>query len=63
MQGEEVILGPYEPIDGYFVAIINDAGVPVELVQTSLSDEEIWGRAKRGEGALYRPTICKLPQV
>jgi len=52
---EEVILGPYEPIDGYFVAIINDAGVPVELIQTALSDEEIWGRAKRGEDSLYRP--------
>lgn len=54
LAGEEVILGPYEPIDGYFVAIINDAGVPVELIQTSLPDEEIWGRARRGEGALYR---------
>jgi hypothetical protein len=53
--GEEVILGPYEPIDDYFVAIINDAGAPVELIQTSLSDAEIWGRAKRGEGSLYRP--------
>jgi hypothetical protein len=53
--GEEVILGPYEPIDDYFVAIINDAGVPIELIQTSLSDDEIWGRAKRGEGSLYRP--------
>lgn len=38
-----MILGPYEPINDYFVAIINDAGVPVELIQTSLSDEEIWG--------------------
>ncbi|MGQ5523228.1 VOC family protein [Chitinimonas sp. PSY-7] len=54
IEGEEVILGPYEPIDDYFVAMINDGGVPVELIQTSLSDEEIWGRAKRGEGSLYR---------
>lgn len=52
--GEEVLLGPYEPIDGYFVAIINDGGVPVELIQTDLSDEEIWGRAKAGQGSLYR---------
>ena len=54
IEGEELILGPYEPIDGFLVAIINDAGVPVELIQTTLSDDEIWGRARRGEGALYR---------
>lgn len=53
--GEEVILGPYEPIDDYFVAVINDSGVPVELIQTTLPDEEIWGRAKKGQGSLYRP--------
>lgn len=52
--GEELLLGPYEPIDGYFVAIINDRGVPVELIQTELNDEEIWGRAKSGQGLLYR---------
>lgn len=52
--GEEVILGPYEPIDGYFVAVINDAGVPIELIETDLPDEEIWARARTGQGALYR---------
>jgi hypothetical protein len=52
--GEEILLGPYEPIDGYFVAIINDGGVPIELIQTDLSDEEIWARAKMGRGLLYR---------
>ncbi len=54
IEGEEVILGPYEPIDDYFVAVINDAGVPIELIQTTLSDDELWGRARRGEGSLYR---------
>lgn len=53
VKGEEIILGPYEPIDDYFVAIINDAGVPIELVQTNLSDEELWARARAGMGALY----------
>ncbi|HFN1103743.1 TPA: hypothetical protein ACHBXQ_005212 [Klebsiella variicola subsp. variicola] len=51
---EEVILGPYEPIDDYFVAVINDAGVPVELIQTTLTDDELWKRARTGEGSLYR---------
>ncbi|MEX5411567.1 hypothetical protein GV764_02260 [Atlantibacter hermannii] len=54
IEGEEVILGPYEPIDDYFVAVINDAGVPIELIQTGLSDEELWGRARSGQGSLYR---------
>jgi hypothetical protein len=30
------------------VAIIEDGGVPIELIQTNLSDEEIWNRAKAG---------------
>ncbi|EKS6646053.1 hypothetical protein QCD58_004993 [Enterobacter hormaechei] len=54
VRGEEIILGPYEPIDEYFVAVINDAGVPIELIQTSLSDDELWGRARSGKGSLYR---------
>lgn len=54
IEGEELLLGPYEPIDGYFVAIINDNGVPIELIQTDLTDEEIWERARTGQGSLYR---------
>lgn len=54
IDGEDVILGPYEPIDDYFVAVINDNGVPIELIQTSISDEELWGRARSGQGSLYR---------
>ena len=54
IEGEEILLGPYEPIDGYFVAMINDGGAPVELIQTDLSDEQIWARAKNGQGSLYR---------
>ncbi len=53
IKGEEVILGPYEPIDDYFVAIINDGGVPIELIQTTLTDEELWQRARGGQGNLY----------
>ena len=52
--GEEVLLGPFEPIDGYRVAIINDGGVPVELIRTDLDDAEIWARARSGQGSLYR---------
>jgi len=40
-----VILGPYEPIPGYRVAMIDDGGIPVEFIQTDLTDAEIWARA------------------
>lgn len=54
IEGEEVLLGPYEPIDDFYVAVINDGGVPVELIQTTLADDEIWQRARQGQGSLYR---------
>ncbi|WP_235424305.1 VOC family protein [Citrobacter koseri] len=54
IEGEEVILGPYEPVDGLQVAIINDNGAPVEIIQTSLDDDELWQRAKNGQGGIYR---------
>lgn len=54
IEGEVIILGPYEPIDGYQVAVINDNGAPVELIQTELSDDELWSRARNGQGSLYR---------
>lgn len=44
--GCKLLLEPYEPIAGYRVAIIEDGGMPVELVQTTLTDDEIWGLAK-----------------
>jgi hypothetical protein len=51
--GYNVLLGPYEPIANFRVAIIEDGGQPIELVQTTLTDEEIWARA-RTENILYQ---------
>ncbi len=45
ISGCTLLLGPYEPVSGFRVAIIEDGGIPVELVQTELTDEELWGRA------------------
>jgi hypothetical protein len=45
--GCNLLLGPFEPIPGYRVAIIEDGGQPIELVQTELSDELLWDRAKK----------------
>lgn len=50
-----VILGPYEPIDDYRVAVIDNFGVPVELIETTLPDDIIWHRAATGQKAgIYR---------
>lgn len=47
--GATLLLGPYEPIPGYRVAIIEDGGIPIELVQTALTDAELWATvAERG---------------
>jgi len=44
--GKEILLGPYEPIEGFAVAIVNDNGVPIELIQTDLTPDEVWARAQ-----------------
>ncbi|MCD4486654.1 hypothetical protein LQR31_19445 [Chromobacterium vaccinii] len=53
IEGKTVLLGPYEPLPDYRVALIEEGGVPIEFIQTALNDEEIWGRAKLGPSELY----------
>jgi hypothetical protein len=43
--GCNVLLGPHEPIADFRVAMIEDGGQRIELVETTLSDEELWRRA------------------
>ncbi|PHV10098.1 VOC family protein [Chitinimonas sp. BJB300] len=60
LENQTLLLGPYEPIDGFRVAIIVDGGMPVELIQTKLTDDEIWGCAQLGQQAsLYQDTASK----
>ncbi len=49
--GQTVILGPYEPIEGFWTAMIDHGGLPIEFIQTELSDEIIWSRARSGRQA------------
>ncbi len=42
IKNKEVVLGPYEPIAGFKVAMIIEKGVPIEFIETTLSEEEIW---------------------
>jgi len=51
--GGKLLLGPYEPIPRYRVAIVEDGGIPIELVQTTLTDDELWAEAK--ENTLRAP--------
>ena len=37
----KILFGPYSPLKGYRVAMIEGQGVPIELVETSLTDEEL----------------------
>lgn len=41
IKGKKVILGPYYPLEGYRVAMFEEDGVLIELIETKLSDEEI----------------------
>lgn len=41
---KNVILAPYLPFSGFRVAMIEVAGAPVELIETTLTEEEIWGK-------------------
>lgn len=42
VRGKEVILAPYEPFVGFKVAMIIESGAPIELIETQLSEDEIW---------------------
>lgn len=46
IKGREILLGPFEPIERYKVAIINDGEMPIEFIETDLTIEELWGKAK-----------------
>jgi hypothetical protein len=45
IQGRKILLKPYYPFEGFRVAVIEEDGIPIELIETSLSEEEIWGES------------------
>ena len=51
----QLLLGPYEPIENFRVAIIEDHGQPIEFIQTTLTDDEIWSRAATKSILLQKP--------
>ena len=41
IQTAKILFGPYSPLPGYRVAMIEEQGVPIELVETKLTNEEL----------------------
>lgn len=41
LKGSKVLFGPYSPLKGYRVAMIEEEGIPIELVETKLTEEEL----------------------
>lgn len=54
IKGEEVILAKYEPFAGYKVAMIAKSGVPIEFIETTLSEDEIWNVKKHKNSIIYK---------
>ncbi|OGT29797.1 MAG: hypothetical protein A3E87_05555 [Gammaproteobacteria bacterium RIFCSPHIGHO2_12_FULL_35_23] len=47
LSDKKVILQPYSPFEGFKVAFIEKNGVPIELIETQLSEEEVWSFPKK----------------
>ncbi|MCP3941586.1 MAG: hypothetical protein GY710_08910 [Desulfobacteraceae bacterium] len=52
IENEEIIMPLHEPIPGFKSVMINDAGLPVEFIQTDLSQEELEGKIKSGQSVM-----------
>lgn len=52
IKGKPLLLEPYSPFEGFRVAIVEIGGAPVEFIETTLSEEEIWSDAPR-KSVLY----------
>ncbi len=41
LKGKKVIYGPFFPVKNWCVAFIEECGAPVELIETSLTEEQV----------------------
>lgn len=48
IKGRSVLLEPYYPFKGFRVAMVEVEGAPIELIETTLSEEAIWGDSHKG---------------
>ncbi|AYG03752.1 hypothetical protein [Gryllotalpicola protaetiae] len=56
LRGTEILMPPYEPFAGYRCAIVSVNHQLIELIETGLSDEQIWEEARYRGGVLYPAT-------
>ena len=59
VEGETLLLGPYEPFHGFQVAMIEDDGIPIELIETSLTDHEVFGEPK-AQSTIYPEEVVPV---
>lgn len=53
LKGQEIIMPLYEPFSGYQCAMILVNRQPIELIETSLLEREIWGDGLFKDSKLY----------
>lgn len=53
IKGEDVIMPLYEPFSGYKCAMILVNQQPIELIETRLTEKEIWGDGIFKDSLLY----------
>ena len=53
IKDKPVLLEPYEPFPGFRVAIVEIEGAPVEFIETSLSEDEIWSGDNKSGSVIY----------
>ena len=53
IKGKKVILEPCFPLKGFKVAFIEVDGAPIELIETSLSEEEIWNDSLHEDSVVF----------
>ena len=53
IEGKNVILEPYSPFKDFKVAMVEIDGAPVEYIETSLSEQEIWNVDRHKDSVIY----------
>jgi hypothetical protein len=53
IKGKRVILKPYSPFKGFKVAMIEECGMPIEFIETTLAEDEIWSGVNRNDSMIY----------
>lgn len=52
IKGRNILLAPYCPFEGFKVAGVEIDGAPIEFIETTLSEEEIWA-GPQGPSYIY----------